>query len=67
MLACFKLSISCINPAKHLWLTYSIGVATSTPNNCVGASPTVDGYALPIDRALIAANPSMLDQPHHDS
>ena len=27
---------------------------------------SADGYALPIDRALIDANPSMLDQPHHD-
>jgi murein DD-endopeptidase MepM/ murein hydrolase activator NlpD len=32
----------------------------------VGASPTADGYALPIDRALIDADPSMLGQPHHD-
>lgn len=52
---------------QQRWLaTYESKSATSTPNNCVGASPTADGYALPIDRALIAANPSMLNQPHHD-
>jgi hypothetical protein len=52
---------------QQRWLaTYESKIATSTPNDCVGASPTADGYALPIDRALIAANPSRLDQPHHD-
>ena len=42
---------------------------SSTPasrRRCAGAIATEDGYALPIDRALIAANPTMLDQPHHD-
>jgi hypothetical protein len=52
---------------QQRWLaTYESKTATSTLNECVGASPSADGYALPIDRALIAANPSMLDQPHHD-
>ena len=52
---------------QQRWLaTYQSKTATSTPNDCVGASPTGDGYALPIDRALIAADPSMLSQPHHD-
>ena len=32
----------------------------------LGAVATEDGYALPLDRTLIAANPAMLDQPHHD-
>lgn len=34
--------------------------------NCTGATPTEDGYALPFDRAQIAARPAMLDEPHHD-
>ncbi len=52
---------------QQRWLaTYESKTATSTPNDCVGASPTADGYALPIDRSLIAGNPSMLNQPHHD-
>jgi hypothetical protein len=52
---------------QQRWLaTYENKSATSTPSDCVGASPNADGYALPIDRALIAADPSMLSQPHHD-
>ena len=35
-------------------------------STCAGAVATEDGYALPIDRTLIAADPTMLDQPHHD-
>ena len=34
--------------------------------DCAGVIPTDDGYALPIPRAIIEADPSMLDQPHHD-
>ena len=49
------------------WLDlYVQKLGASVDGSCVGASPTVDGYALPLDRTLIAANPSMLDQPHHD-
>ncbi len=56
-----------VSEYQQRWLaTYESKTATSTPNDCVGASSTADGYALPIDRALIAANPSMLNQPHHD-
>ncbi len=52
---------------QQRWLaTYETKSATSASSECTGAIPTEDGYALPIDRALIAANPSMLDQPHHD-
>ena len=52
---------------QQRWLaTYETKTATSTSNECAGATPAEDGYSLPIDRALIAANPSMLDQPHHD-
>lgn len=52
---------------QQRWLaTYETAVATDADVDCVGVAPTEDGYALPIDRALIAANPSMLDGPHHD-
>ncbi len=52
---------------QQKWLAiYEAKSATSTSSACTGSIPTEDGYALPIDRALIAANPSMLDQPHHD-
>jgi hypothetical protein len=51
---------------QQRWLAaYETKSATGNPSDCMGVSPTVDGYALPIDRALIAANPSMLSQPHH--
>lgn len=49
------------------WLAeYAVKSTAGTPDSCVGAEPTIDGYALPIDRALIDADPSMLSQPHHD-
>lgn len=49
------------------WLAeYAVKSAAGTSASCVGAEPTVDGYALPIDRALIDADPGMLTQPHHD-
>jgi len=49
------------------WLAeYAVKSAAGTSATCIGAEPTVDGYALPIDRALIDADPDMLDQPHHD-
>jgi hypothetical protein len=52
---------------QHRWLeTYAERDGEHTVGECVGATPSVDGYALPIDRALIEANPSMLEQPHHD-
>jgi hypothetical protein len=52
---------------QQRWLaTYEAKSTTAAPSECTGAIPTEDGYALPIDRALIVANPSMLDQPHHD-
>ena len=49
------------------WLAeYAVKSAAGASASCVGAEPTVDGYALPIDRALIDADPGMLSQPHHD-
>lgn len=52
---------------QQRWLaTYETKSAGGASSECTGAIPTEDGYALPIDRALIAADPSMLDQPHHD-
>ena len=51
---------------QHWLSVYETKRAGSAAANCTGATPTEDGYALPIDRALIAANPSMLDEPHHD-
>ncbi|MFT3855684.1 MAG: M23 family metallopeptidase [Ilumatobacteraceae bacterium] len=51
--------------AKWLEL-YNTKFAASVLGTCTGATPTEDGYALPLDRNLIAANPSVLDQPHHD-
>ncbi|MGH2477381.1 MAG: M23 family metallopeptidase [Candidatus Limnocylindrales bacterium] len=51
---------------QHWLATFETKTATGTLGDCTGAIPTEDGYALPIDRTLVAANPSMLDQPHHD-
>ena len=52
---------------QQRWLaTYKTKRAEGTTANCIGAIPTSDGYALPIDRALIDADPAMLDAPHHD-
>jgi NAD-dependent dihydropyrimidine dehydrogenase PreA subunit len=48
------------------WLAvYESKREAGDPAGCVSAL-SVDGYALPIDRPLIDANPSMLEQPHHD-
>lgn len=52
---------------QQRWLeVYATKTAEGAPAACTGATPTADGYALPIDRALIDPDPSMLDQPHHD-
>ena len=51
---------------QHWLSVYETKRVGSAAANCTGATPTEDGYALPIDRALIAAHPSMLDEPHHD-
>jgi hypothetical protein len=47
-----------------VYATKSAGVDTTV--GCAEATPTEDGYALPIDRELIATRPRMLDEPHHD-
>jgi hypothetical protein len=50
------------------WLavyTTKNAAAGLTPE-CTTTTANQDGYALPIDRALIAAHPTMLDEPHHD-
>ena len=49
----------------HWLAVYESKRAASPPDTCF-APATADGYALPIDKALIDADPSMLDQPHHD-
>jgi murein DD-endopeptidase MepM/ murein hydrolase activator NlpD len=50
---------------QHWLAVFDTKRAAGDPSGCV--SPvSADGYALPIDRALIDAHPSMLDQPHHD-
>lgn len=52
---------------QERWLeTYTEKSGEQPAVECVGATPTEDGYALPIDRALVDADPSMLEQPHHD-
>jgi hypothetical protein len=52
---------------QQRWLgTYEEKFAAGTSAGCTGAIPTEDGYALPIDRTLIDADPSMLGEPHHD-
>jgi hypothetical protein len=48
------------------WLAVYESKSRRAPDDVRRRRPTADGYALPIDRALIAADPSMLDQPHHD-
>ena len=51
---------------QQRWLVvYESKRAAHDAAGCVSAL-SADGYALPIDRALIDANPSMLDEPHHD-
>ncbi len=48
------------------WLNvYESKRSSAAPDACF-APATAEGYALPIDRTLIDADPSMLDQPHHD-
>ena len=51
---------------QHWLAVYESKRAGSATMNCTGATPTEDGYALPFDRAQIAARPAMLDEPHHD-
>jgi hypothetical protein len=49
---------------QQRWLaTYETKAATASESDCAGAVPTEDGYALPIDRTFIAADPGMLDEP----
>ncbi len=49
------------------WLaTYQTVRVGSPAGTCADGLPTEDGYALPLDRTLIAANPAMFDAPHHD-
>jgi len=48
------------------WLeVFESKLAAAEPDACF-APANADGYALPVDKALIDADPSMLDQPHHD-
>ena len=51
---------------QHWLAVYETKSAGGATANCTSATPTEDGYALPIDRAIIAAHPSMLNEPHHD-
>lgn len=52
---------------QQRWLTtYEAKAAAARAMDCAGATPTEDGYPRPIDRALIAADPGVLDEPHHD-
>lgn len=51
---------------QHWLAVYETKRAGGATTDCTGATPTEDGYALPLDRALIAARPAMLDEPHHD-
>ncbi len=51
---------------QHWLAVYEAKSAGGATTNCTDATPAEDGYALPIDRALIAAHPSILDVPHHD-
>ena len=51
---------------QQRWLAvYETKRAGSGAAGCASAVSS-DGYALPIDRGLIDADPSMLDEPHHD-
>jgi murein DD-endopeptidase MepM/ murein hydrolase activator NlpD len=41
--------------------------SAATITTCTGAiAPNADGYALPIPRSIIDADPAMLTRPHHD-
>jgi Peptidase family M23/Transglycosylase-like domain len=47
--------------------TTSTVVTALSPGSCAGSGEvTVDGYALPIPKKIIDANPEMLNAPHHD-
>ncbi len=50
---------------QHWLAVYETKNAGNVTGACVSAA-SADGYALPIDRTLIAAKPTMLDEPHHD-
>lgn len=50
---------------QHWLSVYETNSAESKVSPCVGEA-FADGYALPIDRTLIAAKPTMLGEPHHD-
>lgn len=51
---------------QHWLAVYESKLAGSPGTTCVGDIQADGRYTLPIDRALIAAHPSMLDEPHHD-
>src|SRR5262245_17981031 len=52
---------------QQRWLNVYETKSTEAPSSaCTGAVPGEAGYALPIDRALIDPDPSILEQPHHD-
>jgi hypothetical protein len=51
---------------RHWLETYETKAAQAGTADCTSSAPTQDGYALPIDRVLIDADPAMLDAPHHD-
>lgn len=48
------------------WLAEYERKSTEAAGGSCGTAISADGYALPIDRVLIDADPTMLDQPHHD-
>jgi murein DD-endopeptidase MepM/ murein hydrolase activator NlpD len=50
---------------RHWLAVYETKSASAVTGACVGVV-SADGYALPIDRTLVAAKPTMLDEPHHD-
>ena len=50
---------------QHWLSVYTTKQAVADAGACI-APISADDYALPIDRVLIDADPSMLDQPHHD-
>jgi hypothetical protein len=49
----------------HWLAVYETKRAGTGTGECASAA-SADGYALPIDRTLIDAKPTMLDEPHHD-
>jgi hypothetical protein len=52
---------------QQRWLdTYETNSDDASTEGCSASGSVAGAYALPIDRALIDANPSMLDQSHHD-